>query len=185
MKTLIVAFSIFVAGCGASLHTLIKPQHEQYFVLSQDHVRVQSRGLLNIKWVEGLRTCRYTAIGEDEKGTYFLGDGACLILSREGADEYLRTGVVPSPAKNQTGTTAGVGGLWIPKAGTSEEPRLFYELRAPSDRGASLGGPVDIAIEFIPRIAFNLTNAIIDGKLEFIPYGSENEFIRGLVIVGK
>jgi len=166
---------IILSGC-TGVADLKKPVKEQFFTLSNDYVRTQVRGWAKFKWVEGLKAGRYTSIGEDEEGVYFIGSGLSVIkLANEEADAYIQTGIIPEKALKGKGVLESalhVGGIWIPKEGVNADSRLFYEVRNTTDGSQ-----------------FGITGAAIvsltEGALTYIPYGSEKEFIRGLNIIDK
>jgi len=176
MKKIILFFIIIVISGCTSMSSLTKPEQEQYFVLEKDYTRVQTRGLLNYKWVEGLRAGTYVLVGEDGDGMYFLGQGDCVILlSQERADKYLQTGeITPFDLRNKEQLTmaGGVGGLWLPKAQVNKEPKLFYQIRNTSD--GSVGGITGMTIVSLTEKVFG-----------YVPYGEEKEFLSKIRLIKK
>lgn len=174
MKKFISLFVFVILSACTTMADLKKPTKDQYFTLEKDHVRTQVRGMADVKWVEGLTAGKYTSAGEDEDGIYFIGPGRSIIkLTNEDANYYLQTGKIPEAALKRKGvieSTVHVGGIWIPKKGVSAEPRLFYEIRNTTD-GSHLG------------IVGYTGNALTEGALNYIPYGSEKEFVSSLSIV--
>jgi hypothetical protein len=174
-KTALIATALLFA-C-TSLSDLKKPSTEQYFVLTEDHVRVEIRGLANFKWVEGLKAGKYVSAAEDDEGIFFKGEGACVILlANEDAESYLRDRKVPASVQNNAnvglGSALGVGGLWIPKKGIDKGAKLFYELRNASDGSAMGATGVGIV-------------AMTEGSLGYRSYGSEKAFVESLKILAK
>jgi hypothetical protein len=164
MRAFLIAYVALLCAC-TSASSLTKPKEDQYFVLEKDYVRTQVRGLVNNKWVEGLRAGKYTAIGEDDEGIYFAGEGDCVIvLAQEPADRYLQTGYIAPLAQRPT-LSGGHGGLWLPKPGVDREPRLFYEIRNTNEVRTSLVG-------LSTEKTFN-----------YVSYGSEKAFLSGLRVV--
>jgi hypothetical protein len=158
---------------ATTLKKLHKPDRATYFALEQDHVRVQTRGLLKYKWVEGLRAGRYEAVGQDGKGIYYLGPGASVIvLSQKLADNYLSNGDIPPPGDGTgpiAGKAPGVGGLFIPTDLDKDHLRLFFVLKVITPL---LGGLTELAIQ-----------SMIDGSLAYIDYETEKDFVSGLKIL--
>lgn len=173
-KALASVLLLSLLAC-TSLSDLKKVDKEQYFILAQDHVRTEVRGLANVKWVEGLKAGKYIAVAQDDDGIYFKGEGPCVyLLPNEDADAYLKTGRVPEAVvqdPKRFPRAVNVGGLWIPKD-ASKEPKLFFEVRNTTD-GTQLG---------VTGVAMV---AATEGSLSFRPYGSEKEFIKSLTIVGQ
>ena len=111
--------------------------------------------------MEGLRAGVYTLGAEDDDGLYFIGKDACVIkLGGDNGDDFLRTG------QSRVGFLPG--GLWLPRKGVSEDPRLFYLFSGePSGAtGASVGAII----------------ASGRGDVIFVDYGREKEFVKGLRI---
>jgi hypothetical protein len=129
---LVLACAVFCA-CGTKLKDFPKLDVPKYFVLDEDHVSVQTHGLLSDKWVEGLRAGRYMSVAESREGIYFLGEGAsALFLRDQYAEQYLRDDTVAAVAENDLKyfpRCANPGGLWLPKPGVEKEPRIFWMLR--------------------------------------------------------
>lgn len=175
MKKLFSLVVLLTLSACTSLSDLRKPEKEQYFVLTQDHVRTEVRGLAGNRWTEGLKAGKYVAVAEDDDGIYFKGEGASvMLLVNEEGDAYLKSGKVPEAAEkaNRFPRAVNVGGLWIPRKASGKEPKLFYEIRNTTD-GSTLG----------------LTGVAIvsatEGALNFAPFGSEKEFVNSLKIMSK
>jgi len=166
---------IVLSGC-MTVADLKKPTKEQIFTISNDYVRMQVRGWENYKWVEGLKAGRYTSIGEDDEGVYFIGSGRSVIkLANEHAEKYLKTRKIPEEVLKNKGvleSAVHVGGIFIPKNGVNIEPKLFYEVRNTTD-----GNQFGITGYTIVMLS--------EGTLTYIPYKSEKEFISGLKIIDK
>lgn len=162
-----------VLAAAVTLAKLSKPDHPSYFVLESDHVRVQVKGLLKYKWVEGLRAGSYKAVARDAKGTYYMGTGACvLMLTNKLAENYLANGDVPPEGPGLQpleGAGPGVGGLYIPFDVTNGEPALFIIDKVDS---AAVPGILSSVI----------VSALLDGKIEYIKFGTEKAFVNSLKI---
>jgi len=176
VKRICILFCLIALSGCTSISDLKKPIKEQYFALSNDYVRTQVRGWDKYKWVEGLKAGRYTSIGEDEEGVYFIGTGPSVIkLANDEANIYLQTGKISDKALKGKGVLESaihVGGIWIPKKGIKADSRLFYEARSTAD-GSQFG-----------LVGITIVN-LADGSLTYIPYGSEKEFISSLNIIDK
>ena len=171
--TLLAWSAVPVLAGATTLAKLQKPDHATYFVLEKDYVRVKTRGLMKIKWVEGLRAGRYEAVARDARGTYYLGPGTSVILLSQGfAEKYLASGEVP-PVGDGTrvlgGRELGVGGLYIPDALDNDPPKLFFNTKV----GARIGaGILDYLIV-----------GSINGSLSYTNYESEKDFVSKLKIL--
>jgi hypothetical protein len=167
---------LVLAGC-TSIEKLSPPLRASHFVLREDHVRVQVRGIASYQWIEGLRAGTYTAVGEDTRGTFYLGEGdSVIVLSQERGARYLSRKEIPAPeerAAAQNGMAGGRGGLWLPKPGVQEEPKLFYELHVSQ---STLSAPSTGVIGLVGA-------HLAEGALQFVPYGSERDFTARLTIV--
>jgi hypothetical protein len=175
MKKIALLLLMLISGC-TSMSSLTKPTQEQYFVLEKNYTKVATRGLLNYKWVEGLRAGTYTLVGEDHDGMYFLGEGDCVIvLSQERAEKYLQTAeITPFELRNKPQFTiaGGIGGLWLPKPGVNKEPKLFYEIRNTTD--GSVGGMTGMAIV-----------KMTEGSFGYVPFSDEKEFLSNIRLIKK
>jgi hypothetical protein len=177
-QSYLLSTSIVIAltGC-ASLADLQPPKEAQHFVLSSDYVRVEHRGLTkNLKVAEGFRTGTYRAVKEDADGIYFEGYGndCVLVLVNAYADEYLATGKATSYEKRRLAGVnygGGRGGLWLPKHGVRQEPRIFYAINSNNGPAPLLGITLDAIV------------LATDGALAFVPFGSEKEFLDRLKVL--
>jgi hypothetical protein len=173
----VIFFLVSLVSC-TSVESLKKPSADQYIVLEKNYTRVQIRGLLKYKWVEGLRAGTYILIGEDKDGFYFIGKekDSVIVLSQERADKYLENGfITPFAERNvpQLTSAGGEGGIWLPKPGVKKEPKLFYKLHNTND--GSFGGITGMAL-------VNMS----ENALAYVPYDEEKEFIKSIkVINGK
>ncbi|WP_242393887.1 hypothetical protein [Anaeromyxobacter oryzisoli] len=148
-----------MTACPPKFASLPKPTQNQYFVLAKDHVRIEKRGL-GYTWAEGLRAGIYTLAAEDDSGLYFLGEGKSVVyMSNEPADRYVKTGEIQGGQK---------GGLWLPKRGVDEAPRIWFEAAAPTQDGPGA-----------------MWAAIGAGEVRFIGYGSEKDFVSKIQIITK
>jgi hypothetical protein len=169
MRRLLVACVVLLGAC-TSASNLTKPKEAQHFVLEKDYVRTQMRGIGPYKWVEGLKAGRYSAIGEDDDGIYFAGEGDCVIvLAQEAADRYLQTGQ-RDPIEKRPVLSGGAGGLWLPKPGVDREPRLFYAIRNSVD-GSQFG--------LVGVVGYHLT----ENAFTYVAYGSEKAWLSQLKII--
>lgn len=174
MRAVLVAVALsLLSGC-TSMSSLSKPQQDMYFVLERDYVRVQTRGLLKYKWVEGLRAGTYTLVGGDAYGLFFKGEGdTVIVLSQERAVKYLKNGeMTPFNERNapQFTMAGGEGGIWLPKEGINKAPKLFYVLHNTAD--GSVGGITGMAIVQMSEGAFG-----------YVPYGDEKALVKTLKII--
>ena len=164
---------LLVTGCSATKISDLQPIEENKFiVLDKDYVRVQIRGVFDFKWLEGLKSGKYTAIAEDDNGVYFLSEvESVIIVANDEADYYLEYGYLPESTMldlNRLPRAINFGGLWLPK-GDQGKPQLFYLFSNPTD-GSDFG--------WLGREIVNDS----EGGLVFIPFDSEQEFIDSLVI---
>lgn len=170
------AVSLLVALLAActTMADLQKPTSEKYFVLTKDHVREATHGMMGTKYVEGLRAGTYTLVAEDRQGLFFAGQGDCvLLLSEERREKYLQTGeVTPFEIRNAQQLTfaGGTGGLWLPKAGVTREPQLFWTIR--NTTSGSYAGLTGMAIV-----------SATEGSLARMNYGDQKEFLSGIQVL--
>ncbi|AHL36844.1 hypothetical protein CD58_05330 [Pseudomonas brassicacearum] len=176
MRRALVLIILLVLSACTTISDLKKPIKEQYFVLAQDYVRTEIRGLSDVKWVEGLKSGKYVSVGEDENGIYFKGEAACvLLLANKDADYYLKNGEVSESAKSNIKIfprPINVGGLWIPKKGVNADPKLFYEIRNATD--GTFAGVTGMAIV-----------EATEGSINFLQFGSEKNFVKNLTIIDQ
>jgi hypothetical protein len=140
-KVTVLLSCALLLGC-TTLGSRALPETQYYFVLDKDQVVTTNRGLFQIRWVEGLTAGKYVSVMEDSDGTYFRGEGACVLILRDDwAEEYLKTGKANSAWENDYRAwpiPANAGGLWLPKPGVSKSPMLFFVNRNTTS-GASMG----------------------------------------------
>jgi hypothetical protein len=176
MRFVLTLFISLLSGC-TTISDLPKPQQDMYFVLKEDYLKVHTRGLLNYKWVEGLRAGTYRLVGEDKYGLFFKGEGdTVILLSQERAEKYLNTGeITPFSERNapQLTMSGGEGGIWLPKEGIDKTPKLFYVLHNTSD--GSVAGITGMAIV-----------EMTEGAFTYWPYDDGKELIKTIrIIYGK
>lgn len=126
---LLITFSI--VSCASKLDDLQPASREAHFVLNEDVTAIETRGLLNVKWLIGLQAGKYVLVGEDEQGSYYLaepGNGGVMMLANADADKYLETGSYHAVHESNYRIPASPkrGGLWIPKPGSSEPRKIFH-----------------------------------------------------------
>lgn len=173
MRKFFSLVGIFVLFGCTSIADLKKPSTPQYFVLKEDYVRVQTRGLAKVKWLEGLKSGKYSAVAEDKDGIYFQGEGASVILlNNQVADDFQRTGKIPESvlAENRIPRALSVGGIFLPKAGSKKGMMLFYNLQN-ANSGASLG--------LLPMAITSAT----EGSLQYVAYDSEKGLLEKIAVV--
>jgi hypothetical protein len=208
MKRLLSSVLLVAAmsGCGHKWASL-RPTSGQYFVLEKDHVREAERGLFKYKWLYGLRAGRYALEAENEEGLFFLGEGRCvLILSGQQIEEYRTTGKVLTV--QQYGGNSFQGGLWLPKQGSHETPKLFniWYSGLPSEAQPAAasedhtiadanGVGMQVALTVGPANAVGVAGGVISGgiiaaiiasgqgDLNYIDVSGEKDFLAGLKIM--
>ncbi|OUR86891.1 hypothetical protein A9Q81_27575 [Gammaproteobacteria bacterium 42_54_T18] len=182
MKKLVVLLSmiVFVSGCASKVVDLNQPSKRSLFVIADDIYTTETRGLLNFKYVFGLRAGKYELVGEDSDGFYYHGQGdSVIVLSEERAEKYLSTGVITDYEerhREQFTFSGGVGGLWLPK-NKEIDPKLYFLLNSkPEDSleagatvglNASFNSPVSMAGGMVigaatTAVIFSLTNGTIE-----------------------
>lgn len=163
----ILILIVSLLGACTTVAELKKPSKEQYFVLHEDFTRTTVKSTFGtFKLVEGLRAGTYTSIAEDERGTYFSCQGGCVIvLAREQAEGYLQT-------RTTQESWMRPGGLWIPKRGTSEGPKLFYEIRNTTD--GAFAGIVGMSIV-----------QMTEGVLDFVPFELDKTLLDKIRILDR
>lgn len=170
-KCSIAVIMIIASGC-TTISDLKPPTSKQEFHLDKDHYAVRRLGFNNDLVVHGLKAGRYTAVAEDAEGTYFQGDNPCVIvLQRQHAEEYLRTGRIPEEAiiARTFPKALGNGGIVLPKSGSIGKIRLFYIISNTTD--GSFFGLAGIAIV-----------SATEGALGYLDFQSDREFAEGLKI---
>ncbi|MBI4997200.1 MAG: hypothetical protein HZC22_09945 [Rhodocyclales bacterium] len=170
-----VAFILLVLGLAActTISDMRKPERPQYFVLEKDYVRTQIRGLANVKHTEGLRAGKYTAVAEDDDGTYFQGAGrSVILLYNEYADAYNQTGQISESTIKADPGVLSVGGLWLPKPNSNMAPRLFYPIHNPTD-GSKLGAVGILVVK------------ATEGALAYRPFESERAFTESIRVISE
>ncbi len=158
-KRLALLALLALTACPPKFASLPKPTQNQYFVLPKDHVRIEKRGL-GYTWAEGLRAGTYTLAAEDDSGLYFLGEAKAVVyMNNEAADQYVKTGEIQGGQR---------GGLWLPKRGVDEDPKIWFEAAAPTkdEPGARW-------------------QALGAGEVRFVGYGSEKDFVSKIQIISK
>ncbi|WP_444925284.1 hypothetical protein ACJJI4_12010 [Microbulbifer sp. TRSA002] len=132
-----------VSGCSSTLSNLKTSSKQSHFTLQEDLYYTETRGLLEYKWLFGLRSGTYSLVAEDDDGYYYIGIGdTVLILSEERVEAYLESGEVPSYAKRygpQFSSAGGEGGLWVPKNGPLEKAKIFWVLYTDMDDAVTVG----------------------------------------------
>lgn len=179
MKVLyILVILSLLQGCGSSLANIKKINDGSYFTIESNYTRTTIEGWGDVKWVVGLKAGKYTAIGYDDMCTYYLGEGDTVIaLSQERADKYLSSGYIPpfdTRNKEQIMFAGGTGGLCLPHQNIDKQPMLFFvrhHVAAPGETAVTLG-LTGVAIQQLTEGGFN-----------YIPFGSESEFLSSLKIV--
>ena len=164
---LFLLFCISILTACATVQDIKKVSDSRHFTLEEDYIRYETRGLANVFWAEGLLKGKYTEFGEDDEGSYFIGEGnPVVILLGEKAESYKKTRAI-EPGHLYYGSL--VGGLWLPKQGSMEKPKIFYTAKQKD---------IDFTFGMVPFIAALLT----EGSLQFLPYDSESDFISGIKI---
>lgn len=189
-KLMIIALGALLAsGCAHKWPELKKVEAGPSFVLAKDYVRTEIRGPFRYKWVEGLRAGTYRLEAEDEEGSYFRGQGGCVVMvANDKADEYLKTGRV------ELGFLEG--GLWLPKKGVEKGPKIFYMFMS-NTSGPAVQDPSAPVVVAQPQnmaqgVGAGIGAGIAAGAAEsakgdilFIPYESEQSFVDGLKLAEK
>ena len=107
----LVLVAIVIAGCrgAAPLKSELVPTSSSTgFTLDTDIEYSATRGV-GVRWTEGLKAGQYVAFAEDDKGILYKGPDRCVMRKMNGGD------LGPNE-----------GGIWLPKVGRSEKPRLWY-----------------------------------------------------------
>lgn len=177
MKPLATLLFLLLAGC-TTISDLTPTTQKLYLLLPEDYVRIQTRGIGRDQFGEGLKAGEYTAFAEDKDGIYFRGKGKpVIVLAGKSARSYEKEKQIPAEILNREDIyprPLNVGGIWLPKQGVNKEAKLFFEVPDPRKKGGiSLG----IAAE-------SITDAVV-GSVAYIPFGSEKEFIDGLIVIQK
>ena len=139
MKKIFVFIVFVITGC-TTLKDLQPPSSNKYFVLEENLILREERGMLNTVWVLGLKADTYTLIGEDSSGYYYMGEkNDSVVLTQDRDEVYKLKGIIP-PNYNM----GGKGGLWIPKDHINKKPELFYinqglDTSHPNARGITMG----------------------------------------------
>ena len=114
---LLLVSILFLAGCagmdGIAPSQLSRPEQAASFALAKDVIgeMTSTNGFgAKSKYAVGLVSGTYHAVAADEHGTYFAGPKGCVANS---ASSFKRLD----------------GGIWLPKAKSSAEPRFWYYLR--------------------------------------------------------
>lgn len=173
MKLFIAILAVFsLFGC-TKISELKKPSSAQQFFLAEDYIRVQTKGISKVKWLEGLKAGKYISVAEDNDGIYFQGEGASVILiNNSNAEEFLKTGKIPEQALNTNSLprALSVGGIFIPKAGSKKSLMLFYKLQNVNS-GSSLG-----------TLPMAITSAT-EGALQYVDYESEKNLLEKIQLL--
>lgn len=113
---LLISF-LSLAGCagmdGVAPSELSRPERTTSFTLANDVIgeMTSTNGFgAKTKYTVGLASGTYFSVAADERGTYFVGPRGCVVNS---ASSFKKLD----------------GGIWIPKAKSSGEPKFWYYLR--------------------------------------------------------
>ncbi len=169
MRFILVLLVCILTSCaGARLEELAKLDSDRFFTISEEHLRIEFRGIVNTPWIEGLYPGTYKEIAQDKDGTYFLGAGHLVVtLGMKSAEEYLESSdKVINPAAYIYGRSEG--GLWLPKEGSKKKAQLFFILKQAHH---NVGGLVGSSI-----------TAMHEGTISFIPFDSEVDFLNSIQI---
>jgi hypothetical protein len=154
-----------------------------------------------------LRAGSYALEAENEEGLFFLGEGRCvLILSGQQIDEYRTTGKVLTV--REYGGNSFRGGLWLPKQGSHEAPKLFniWFSGQPSEAQPAAtaedhtitdanGVGMQVALTVGPANAVGVLGGAIgggiiaaliageQGNIHYLDFSSEEDFLAGLKIM--
>ena len=167
MRFIIIILVFALTSCaGARLDELAKLDSNRFFILTEEHLRTEYRGMINAPWIEGLYPGTYREIAQDKDGTYFMGNGHLVVtLGMKPAEEYLNsTDKIINPAAYIFGRSEG--GLWLPKEGSKKKARLFFVLKQAHH---NVGGLVGASI-----------TVMHEGTISFIPFDSEVDFLNSI-----
>jgi len=137
MKKIFVIFlAIFLISCttldGIKPTKLSKPQKETAFILDKDVIgeMIVTNGFgVKTKTIKGLYKGKYMSVFADKEGTYYQGPKDCVYFSK---DQNID------------------GGIWMPKKGSIEEPRLWIYIQPVKGTYPQYGGPLAVTLANIP-----------------------------------
>ena len=122
---IIVISCLALAGCAGSAPRKpgeLTPVETHLEIVLEEGFEYEEKRGIGVLWREGLEAGSYTAMFQDEQGTYYGGPEKCVM-------QYME----------ETSMGPYDGGIWMPNEGVEESPHIWFyyadNLRESQDRG--------------------------------------------------
>jgi hypothetical protein len=156
--------AVVLCACGTKISDLQKPDVSRTIVLEKDYVTIRS----DIKQLYGFRAGRYTLVGSNADGDFYLNEKpSSITLVGSDVDAYRPMEDLPPEvvSRNQYPRTLNDGGFCIKKSSGGITITYFY-----------LDEPVGILLGVVAAIVVETAR----GNIQFMPHMSNPDLERAI-----